>query len=82
MLFASMRENCEQSAAATERLLTKTEVARFFAVSIRTIETWMREGKLPFYKLGHTVRFRMADLLRNLQERHQINKEPISSLNL
>ena len=44
------------------KLLTKTEVAQRCQVTERTIDAWMRNGSVVFYKIGRTVRFRWEDL--------------------
>jgi len=52
---------------ASERLLTKDETASFYRVTKRTIELWMKEGKVPYFAIGRTVRFRLADLIEHLE---------------
>jgi excisionase family DNA binding protein len=43
--------------------LTKEEVAQLLKVTTRTVEAYMRQGWLPFVRLGNrTVRFRAADI--------------------
>ena len=40
-------------------------------VSTRTIEAWMRDGKVPFQKIGRTVRFHWGDVRDYLsRQRH------------
>ena len=51
---------------ATGGLLTKPEVAVKLRRSRRTVEVWMREGKLPYLKIGKTVLFRWRDVLEKL----------------
>jgi excisionase family DNA binding protein len=41
-------------------------MATYFDVEIRTIEQWMKNGILPFIKIGRTVRFRGADIVATL----------------
>jgi len=44
---------------------TKREAAEFLGVTVWTIDRYMKDRKLPHYKLaGHLVRFRMSDLIR------------------
>ncbi len=50
------------NAGGTEKLLTKAQVAQLCQVTERTIDAWMQSGYLVYYKLGRTVRFRLADL--------------------
>ena len=34
------------------QFLTRTEVAKYFRVDPRTVERWLRSGKITGYKLG------------------------------
>jgi excisionase family DNA binding protein len=45
-----------------EPFITKEEVARRMRKPVRTIENWMREHRIPFYRVGHSVRFRWSDV--------------------
>ena len=51
---------------AIDGLLTTPEVAIKLRRSRRTVEAWMREGKLPYLKIGKTVLFRWRDVLEKL----------------
>jgi excisionase family DNA binding protein len=53
---------------ARDRLLTKKEVAARLGVSPRTVDQYMRSGRLCFLKLGKTVRFRWADVVEKLNK--------------
>lgn len=45
-------------------LLTKGEAAKWLGVSVDTLETLMRSGKLPFYRLaGRMIRIHRQDLV-------------------
>ena len=50
----------------SDSLLTKSELAPRLRRSVRTIDSWMRQGKLPYLKLGKTVLFRWPDVLEKL----------------
>ena len=50
--------NTEQE---NRRLLNKREIACRYGVSERTIQEWMGNGTIPFYKLGYLVRFDPAE---------------------
>jgi excisionase family DNA binding protein len=50
----------------SQKLLTKRDIARELQLGRRTIDVWMRQGKIPFLKIGKTVRFRLADVLEKL----------------
>ncbi len=47
-------------------LLDKREAAKFLHISMRTLDGYMRQRRIPFYKLGRgrnaVVRFKQADL--------------------
>lgn len=49
--------------------ISKSELARRMDVSTRTIEMWMQKRKVPFEKIGKTVRFNWRDV-RNYLARH------------
>jgi excisionase family DNA binding protein len=46
----------------TEPLLTKQDVIYRARVSMRTLDTWLEEGKLAYLKLGRGVRFYRRDV--------------------
>jgi len=41
---------------------TKPQVARKLQVTVRTIDQWMRDGRLPFFRINRTVRFSPEDV--------------------
>lgn len=49
-----------------ERLLTKSEVADRCQKTTRTVENWMDQGLLPYYKVGGSVLFKWDDVLAHL----------------
>ncbi len=51
---------------ATDGLLNKWEVAAKLRIGKRTVDNWMRQGRLPFIRVGKTVRFRWPDVLKKL----------------
>lgn len=55
--------------------LDKYDVAHVLKVSVRTIEKWTRERKLPHFKVGHhTVRYRLADIARAMRKHHFVEE--------
>ena len=52
---------------ASVGLLRKRELARQLGISKRTLDVWMAQGRVPFLKIGRSVRFRLADVLEKLQ---------------
>jgi excisionase family DNA binding protein len=55
-------------ATALEPLYTTTEVAALLKVMPRTVQHWIRVGKLPAVRYGRLYRVRAADLARFGQE--------------
>ena len=53
---------------ASDGLLNKHELAIKLGVAKRTVDLWMQRKRLPFLKLGKTVRFRWQDVLEKLDE--------------
>jgi excisionase family DNA binding protein len=51
---------------ASDSLDTKRELAARLRRSTRTVDDWMRKGKLPYLKIGKTVLFRWQDVLEKL----------------
>lgn len=47
---------------AEERLMTTSDVARYFVVCEATIRRWVNSGDLPCLKIGKSFRFRREDL--------------------
>ncbi|MGP8244159.1 MAG: helix-turn-helix transcriptional regulator [Bryobacteraceae bacterium] len=57
------RESVAQQPTPLEGLLGEHAVAKFYGVSVATVRRWRWLGTGPkFYKLGASVRYRMADL--------------------
>ena len=63
--------NSVDESAANDRasvgLLRKRELAEKLAISKRTLDVWMQKGRIPFLKVGRSVRFRLPDVLEKLQ---------------
>ena len=52
---------------ASDGLLTKRELAIRLKVSVRTLDEWMRRGRIAYMKIGKTCRYRYADVLKKLE---------------
>ena len=57
---------------ASDSLLNKGGLAVRLDISKRTVDAWMKNKRLPFIKIGKTVRFRWADVLESLN-RFRVN---------
>jgi hypothetical protein len=56
-----------------EGLLDKPTLARRLRKCPRTLDNWMREGRIPFLKIGRSVLFSWPDVLACLRERYTVN---------
>ncbi|MEO7168400.1 MAG: helix-turn-helix domain-containing protein [Chthoniobacterales bacterium] len=62
-----MAKNIEQSIdRASDGLLTKRELATKLKVSVRTLDDWMRRGRIAYLKIGKSCRYRYSDVLEKL----------------
>lgn len=49
------------------RLVTAEEIARHFGVTVNTVYTWVRQGRIPHIRpSGGVIRFRLQDVEREL----------------
>jgi excisionase family DNA binding protein len=55
------------SQSADEILLGKREAARRLGKSVRTVDAWMKRGRLPYIKVGRSVLFRWSAILDRLE---------------
>ncbi len=52
--------------------MTKKEISGYFGISERTIEVWMRRRYIPYIKIGQSVRFRVASVLRYVEDKYLV----------
>ena len=68
LLLVNSENHVEQAPdRASDGLLLKRELAVKIRRSVRTVDLWMRQGKLPYLKVGKTVLFRWPDVLEKLK---------------
>jgi excisionase family DNA binding protein len=51
---------------ASDSVLTKPELATRLRRSPRTVDSWMKQKKLPYFKVGKSVLFRWEHVLQKL----------------
>lgn len=56
------------SGQPTPPMLTYAQIAAMVGRSVSTVERWVREGHIPFHKIGHNIRFDPAEIRRWLEE--------------
>jgi excisionase family DNA binding protein len=69
---ASTAQGQPTSQSADEILLDKRETARRLNKSVRTVDNWMKRGRLPYIKVGRSVLFRWGAILEKL-EAYRVN---------
>jgi excisionase family DNA binding protein len=62
----------EATISFEHRLFTKREMADYFGITERTIEVWMRRRYIPYIKIGQSVRFRIATVLRYVDDKYLV----------
>ncbi len=51
-----------------EAFISKPEVARRLNKKVRTIDSWMQQGLLPYYKIGRSVSFKWSEVEKHLSQ--------------
>lgn len=64
---AAQAENTGPLDSQIDELLTKQGLRPKLKVSIRTVDEWMKQGRLPYIKIGKAVRFRWSDVVAHLE---------------
>ena len=59
--------------ANPDELLDKRETADRLKISTRTLDLWMREGRVSYLKISKTVRFRWGDVIAHLTHNCRVN---------
>lgn len=51
-------------------LMTQKEVAQKLRISLKTLQVWRKQGRIPFYRWGHrTIRFSSAEVEKFEEQR-------------
>jgi hypothetical protein len=66
-LAAITTQGQPNSQLADEVLLDKPGIARRLNKSVRTVDAWMKAGRLPYIKCGRSVMFRWGAVLEKLE---------------
>ena len=67
MLTATSDTQGQQSSQSADEILDKPKLARRLDKSVRTIDAWMKNGRLPYCKVGRSVLFRWGAVLEKLE---------------
>jgi len=80
LFLEAMNEISENSKWPDEQYISKIEMAHRMNVSTRTIEIWMHQQKVPFAKIGRTVRFHWGDVRELLSRQQHLNTPPETNI--
>ena len=51
----------------SEKFLTSDELAEKLNVSVHTVRKWRKQEKIPYYKFGHCLRFKLSKVFPKLK---------------
>jgi putative transcriptional regulator len=54
--------NSEHKEITVEKWVNLKDIAEHLSVSQDTVRTWIKEGKLPFYKAGKSYKFKISEV--------------------
>ncbi len=57
---------------ADHALLSKKQLAERLGVTARTLDTWMVQRRIPYLKIGRTVRFSLSEVSMHLKEKYRM----------
>lgn len=57
-----------------EGFIGKVELARRLGKTVRTVDTWMRRGILPYYKPDRCVLFRWSDVEQHMMRNYRVTR--------
>jgi hypothetical protein len=59
---------------ATEPFISKKETARRLDCGMRTLDTWMKRGIVPFYKISKKVAFKWSEIQLVLERNCRVDR--------
>jgi len=59
-----------QQEKPTEKLLTKKEMAEELDISLVSLTDWMKQGRLPYLRMGKRVYFKKDEVLASMKNFH------------
>jgi len=55
-----------------EDRLTQREAATFLGISITSLISWKKKGKVPYYQIGRSIFFSKSELLKLAQKNREV----------
>jgi excisionase family DNA binding protein len=63
----------------SEKYLTPSEVCSLLRISRKTLQRWCDERRVPFFRIGRTIRFREAAIVLLLTKTESIANPAVSA---
>jgi len=63
-----------QEGGHPEGFIGKAEVARRLNKTLRTVDNWMQQGILPYYKIGRSVEFKWSEIEVHLAQTCRVTR--------
>ena len=57
-----IEEETNKNGNTSSQLLTRGELSRRWNLSVETLKRWEKAGRLPFFKLGKEIRYRLGTI--------------------
>ncbi len=74
MTNESQQSGTATVASAVEPFINKAETSRRLGCGLRTLDTWMRRGIVPFYKVSKRVMFRWSEVQAVLERNCRVDR--------
>jgi len=58
-----------------DNLVSRKDIARLFGVSLVTVNTWMKEGLLPYHRINRRVYFKKSEVMASLEAVNKYRKK-------
>ena len=59
---------------APEPFIEKAEAAQRLGIRPRTLDEWLHDGRVPFYRIGRSVRLRWSEVQAHLADTSRVNR--------
>ncbi len=57
-----------------EDRLTQKEAAKFLGISVTSLISWKKQGKVPYYQIGRSIFFSKAELLKLARKNSELSR--------
>lgn len=55
--------------------LTRKDLAEHYKVSLRTVDNWMKDQLIPFFRIGDNIRFDLFDVDAAVRRNHLLDSK-------